>query len=103
MSDEPSPRPWQVRYGDTVADSTGAKVAACWRPENAALIVEAVNEREELAAENSRLRKEVGRLRSAVKLLGAAAEPYCAPELRPVLIAEARAAIEEELNERRTK
>ena len=40
---EPSPRPWQVRYGDTVADATGAKVAACWRPENAALIVAAVN------------------------------------------------------------
>jgi hypothetical protein len=59
---------------------------------NAALIVVAVNEYEELAAENNRLRKEVGRLRSAVKLLDAAAGPYCAPELRPALIAEARAA-----------
>lgn len=36
MTNEPSPRPWQVRYGDTVADANGAKVAACWRPENAA-------------------------------------------------------------------
>lgn len=44
---EPSPRPWQVRYGDTVADATGAKVAACLRPENAALIVDAVNGIEE--------------------------------------------------------
>lgn len=43
MTNEPSPRPWQVRYGDTVADAAGAKVAACWRPENAALIVDAVN------------------------------------------------------------
>lgn len=48
MTNEPSPRPWQVRYGDTVADATGAKVAACWRPENAALIVAAVNERDRL-------------------------------------------------------
>lgn len=44
MNDEASPRPWQVRYGDTVADANGAKVAACSRPENAALIVDAVNE-----------------------------------------------------------
>lgn len=40
---EASPRPWQVRYGDTVADATGARVCGCWRPENAALIVAAVN------------------------------------------------------------
>ena len=40
---EPSPRPWQVRYGDTVADATGARVCGCWRPENADLIVRAVN------------------------------------------------------------
>ena len=46
MMNEASPRPWQVRYGDTVADATGAKVAACWRPENALLIVTAVNQYE---------------------------------------------------------
>ena len=45
---EHSPTPWQVRYNDTVADAIGAKVAACWRPANAALIVEAVNERDRL-------------------------------------------------------
>ena len=57
MSNEPSPRPWQVRYGDMVADATGARVAACWRPENAALIVDAVNNidrlRDELDVERS--------------------------------------------------
>jgi hypothetical protein len=63
----------------------------------------AVSEHEELTAENNRIREEVGRIRSAVKLLDAAAGPYCAPELRPVLIAEARAEIKKELNERKTE
>ena len=120
MTNEQSPRPWRVEenvvgWSSFIVDANGDGVSACWRTArvddekerqyneaNAALIVDAVNEYEELAAENNRLRKEVGRLRSAVKLLGAAAEPYCAPELRPVLIAEARAEIEEELNERKT-
>ena len=43
MVEPAKPLPWQVRYGDTVADATGAKVAGCWRPENAAFIVHCVN------------------------------------------------------------
>ena len=53
---EASPCPWQVRYGDIVADATGARVCGCWRPENAALIVAAVNERDELLSEMNAVR-----------------------------------------------
>lgn len=103
MSDEISaaPVPWKVadqyvmRDARDIRDANGALVAVGVSSADARLIVAAVSEYEELAAENNRLRKEVGRLRSAVKLLDAAAGPYCAPELRPALIAEARAAIGE--------
>jgi hypothetical protein len=47
--------PWQVRYVDVVADATGAKVAACFRHANAALIVEAVNNYHPLIQERRRL------------------------------------------------
>ena len=47
--------PWQVRYVDVVADVTGAKVAACFRHANAALIVEAVNNYHPLIQERRRL------------------------------------------------
>lgn len=50
MVEPAKPLPWQVRYGDTVADATGAKVAACWRPETARMIVDAMNGREEVRA-----------------------------------------------------
>lgn len=58
-------------------------------------VVDSAISRETLLAELNRRREEVGRLRYAVKLLEAAAGPYCAPELRPRLIAEARAELAE--------
>lgn len=114
-AEESSPRPWRVvdsGYEDAgvdIFDAEGARVCRDLIAADAALVVDAVNqinnargiartaigEYAELAAENNRLRKEVGRLRSAVKLLDAAAGPYCAPELRPRLLAEARAALGE--------
>ena len=104
MSDEISaaPTPWKVadryvmRDARDIRAANGALVAVGVSSTDARHIVAAANEYEERAAENNRLRKEVGRLRSAVKLLDAAAGPYCAPELRTVLIAEARAAIGED-------
>ena len=110
-TEESSPRPWRVE-GNTIWDAEGGVVVSALNPCDRAtrrLIVDAVNqinnargiartaieEYAELAAENNRLRREVGRLRSAVKLLDAAAGPYCAPELRPRLLAEARAALGE--------
>ena len=117
MNTEPSPRPWHV--GESISgtmsciyDANGEHIASCFgmpTEADAALIVDAVNqidnargisktavnEYAELAAENNRLRKEVGRLRYAVKLLDAATGPYCAPELRPRLLAEARAELAE--------
>jgi hypothetical protein len=54
-SDGVSLLPWQVRYVDVVADATGAKVAACFRHANAALIVEAVNNYHPLIQERRRL------------------------------------------------
>ena len=75
MTAEPSPRPWQVRYGDTVADATGAKVAACWQPKNVALIVNAVNiydhqfdrYMQALRAERDRLRAIVRRIETEME------------------------------------
>lgn len=113
-AEESSPRPWRMEeYGGDqpccLVDANGNTVCVQYSSADAALIVDAVNQIEnargiartaineytELAAENNRLRKEVGRLRSAVRLLDAAAGPYCAPELRPRLLTEARAALGE--------
>ena len=49
MNTEPSPRPWSVEpMYNGVADARGEKVAANIRPSDAALIVDAVNERDDL-------------------------------------------------------
>ena len=113
-STEPSPRPWRI--GESISgtmscilDANGEHIASCFgmpTAADAALIVAAVNKHgmpivelirayDALEAERDRLRKEVRRLRYAVKLLDAAAGPYCAPELRPRLLAEARAELAE--------
>ncbi len=59
--------PWQVRYVDVVADATGAKVAACFRHANAALIVEAVNNYHPLIQERRRLIGELDAAKFEVK------------------------------------
>lgn len=121
-TEEFSPRPWRVSERSDhrsfsfscvrICGANGEHIVSCFgmsAKADAALIVDAVNQIEhargiarttvneyaELAAENNRLRKEIGRLRSAVRLLDTAAGPYCAPELRPRLLAEARAALGE--------
>ena len=121
---EASPCPWQVRYGDIVADATGARVCGCWRPENAALIVAAVNERDELLREmnavrgaarkvvadwqtaldeRDKLKVERDRLRDIVRRLSRHLSNYITSESENDLLREASSAIGEELNERKTK
>ena len=54
MTNEPSPRPWRAEQpGDecrfwTIRDQDGVSVCTAWRESDAALIVDAVNERDRL-------------------------------------------------------
>ena len=121
MSDEPSPRPWRIvtfkqcpGIAD-IMDATGSPaglVAGELKPEDAQLIVDAVNERDELKADNlalangvienrdraRRLMYERDRLRDIVRRLlmlrrGDIAVPM---DTEKQILADARAAIVEE-------
>ena len=121
MSDEPSPRPWRIvtfkqcpGIAD-IMDATGSPaglVAGELKPEDAQLIVDAVNERDELKADNlalangvienrdraRRLMYEHDRLRDIVRRLlmlrrGDIAVPM---DTEKQILADARAAIVEE-------
>ena len=121
MSDEPSPRPWRIvtfKQCPGIADlmdATGSPaglVAGELKPEDAQLIVDAVNERDELKADNlalangvienrdraRRLMYERDRLRDIVRRLlmlrrGDIAVPM---DTEKQILADARAAIVEE-------
>lgn len=90
MTTEPSPRPWRAEQpGDecrfwTIRNPDGVSVCTAWREADAALIVDAVNERE-------RLRDIVRRLLMLRR--GDIAVPI---DMEKQILAEARAAIGED-------
>ena len=130
MTNEPSPRPWRaeqnvVGWSSFIVDANGDGVAACWRTArgddekerqyneaNAALIVDAVNERakfEEAHMEFPDLRPviiaagqrdaaiaERDRLRDIVRRLSRHLANYITSESENDLLREARAAIGED-------
>ena len=75
MTNEPSPRPWRVmRYTaedepDRIIDANGDEVAIELLEADAQLIVDAVNERDRLAADEAHYRTDNVRLRDIVRRL----------------------------------
>ena len=114
MNTEPSPRPWRVEenvvgWSSFIVDANGNGVAACWRTArgddekerqyneaNAALIVDAVNERDRLAADEDRYRTDNVRLRDLVRRLSSHLANYLTSESENDLLREARAALGED-------
>lgn len=72
MTNESSPRPWHTaNFINGIEDANNGKVAANIRDADAALIVDAVNERDKLKAECDRLRTAYADLWRAVKRIEA--------------------------------
>lgn len=93
--DKPSPRPWRVEPSESgyyLVRADGVTVGKMWKEADADLVRYAVNA-------YAALRGEIARYAQAVKLYEGAVSPYCAPELRPVLLAEARQTLEDATNE----
>ena len=99
MSDEPSPRPWRVDRID-ISDANGEPVTPLYFNEqdeaNAALIVDAVNERDRLAADEARYRTDNVRLRDIVRRLSRHLANYITSESENDLLREASAALGED-------
>lgn len=115
MTNEPSPRPWRVEenaFGIYIVGADDRKAAqALTSKANAALIVDAVNERDRLVADEARYRTDNVRLRDIVRRLAEYADALTGYRPRTIevlssehpawtfdgaaLLAEARAAIGE--------
>lgn len=92
MTNEASPRPWRVEenvvgWSSFIVDANGDGVAACWRPAldekerqyneaNAALIVDAVNERDRLRDLVRRLLPLAETTAENIRALGTARFPF---------------------------
>ena len=120
MTNEPSPRPWHTaNFINGIEDANDGKVAANIRDADAKLIVAAVNERAKFeaahmefpdfrpviiaAGQRDAAIAERDLLRDIVRRLSRHLANYITSESENDLLREARAAIGEELNERKTK
>jgi len=102
MTNEPSPRPWSFDPAEdtrVIRDANGDEIAQVWNLDaDAALIVDAVNERDRLAADEARYRTDNVRLRDIVRRL---VDLFTPGTIHPAgtmerLLREARAAIGED-------
>lgn len=73
MSDQTSPRPWRCDHVSRrwVFDASGTEVASCILAEDAALLVAAVNERDELRANIGEANEYIDHLNEGIAMLEA--------------------------------